>query len=86
MYEDTGGAPPKASLDSECHGLYSSRTRNTVNKIHKAKTQDHLGNHQAIRRVTGKPEKNTVDYRISGAPLSAVEQQDTTREKTRSRS
>ena len=38
----------------ECHGLYSNRTRNTVNKIHKAKTQDHLGTDQAIRRVTVK--------------------------------
>ena len=38
----------------ECHELYSKRTRNTVNKIHKAKKQDLLGNHQAILRVTGK--------------------------------
>ena len=35
-------------------GLYSNRTRNTVNKISKTKTQDHLGNHQAIRNVMGK--------------------------------
>ena len=39
----------------ECHELYPNRTRNTVNKIHKAKKQDHLGTHQAIRRVAGKP-------------------------------
>ena len=26
-----------------------------VNKIYRTKTQDHLGNHQAIRKVTEKP-------------------------------
>ena len=30
------------------NGLCSKRVRTVVNKIHKAKTQDHLGNHQAI--------------------------------------
>ena len=39
----------------DCHGLYSSWTRNVVNKIYEAETQDHLGAHQAIRRVTRKP-------------------------------
>ena len=38
----------------ECHGLYSNRNCSTVNKIHEAQTQDHLGTHQAIRRVTEK--------------------------------
>ena len=38
----------------ECHELYSNRTRNLVNKICEAKTQDRLGTHQAIRRLTGK--------------------------------
>ena len=47
-----------------------------VNKIHKAKTQDHLGSHQTIRRTCS----NTVDCRISGVLLSTVEQEDTTRE------
>ena len=36
----------------ECHGLYPKRTRSAVNKIYEAKTQDHLGTHQATRRVT----------------------------------
>ena len=36
----------------DCQGLYSNRTGNAVNKIHEAKTQDHLGTHQAIRKVT----------------------------------
>ncbi len=64
----------------ECRVSYCNRTRNMVNKIHKTKTQDHLGNHQAIRKVTEELGNNTVDYRISGAHLSAFEQQDTTRE------
>ena len=51
-----------------------------VNKIHKAKTQDHLGNQQAIRKSYGETCNNTVDYRILGLPLSAAAQQDTTRE------
>ena len=59
------------------NGLYSKRIRTAVNKIHKAKTQDHLGNHQAI---CGKICNNTVDHRIYGVPLSAIEQQNTTRE------
>ena len=68
-----------ASLQ-DCHGLYSKRTSKMVNKIHKAKTQDHLGNHQAIRRITGKPGTNAFDYRIPGVPFSVVEQQDTNRQ------
>ena len=51
-----------------------------VNKIYTTKTQDHLGNHQAIRKSHGRTCNNTVDYKISGVPLTAVEQQNTTRE------
>ena len=35
----------------EYHGLYSERTRNTVNKIHEAKKQDHLGTHQRFEEL-----------------------------------
>ena len=45
----------KVRLTHDCHGLHPNRTRNAVNKINEAKTPDHLGTHQAIRRVTGKP-------------------------------
>ena len=38
----------------ECHGSCQNRTRNMNHKIHKAKKQDHLGNHRAIRKVTEK--------------------------------
>ena len=48
-------------------------------KIHKTKTQDHLGNHRANRKITREICNNTVDHRIPGVPLSAVEQQHTTR-------
>ena len=34
--------------------VLKKRTRSMVCKIHNAKTQDHLGNHRAIRKVTGK--------------------------------
>ena len=37
-----------------------NRTRYVVYKIHKTKTQDHLGNHQAIRKVTA-VEQNTTE-------------------------
>ena len=50
-----------------------------VYKIRKTKTHYHLGNHQAIRKVTVKL-VTTVDHRISGVPLSAVEQQNTIRD------
>ena len=45
----------KVRLLHDHHGLYSDQTRNEVNKIYEAKTQDHLGTHQAIRIVTVKP-------------------------------
>ena len=38
----------------EYHVSYKNRTRNMVCKIHKTKTQDHLGNDQVTRSVTGK--------------------------------
>ena len=44
----------RLALLQECHESCKNRTRNMVYKIHKTKTQDHLGNHQAIRKVTGK--------------------------------
>ena len=49
-------------------------------KIHITKMQDHLGNHQVTRTVTGKLVTRIVDHRISGVPLSAAEPQKTTRE------
>ena len=49
-------------------------------KTYEAKTEDHLGTHQAIRKGYGETCNNTVNYRISGVPISAVEQQETTRE------
>ena len=51
-----------------------------VHKIHKARKQDHLGKRRAIRIVTAKTFNNTVDHRISGVPLSAVEPLNTIRE------
>ena len=56
-----------------------------VHKIHKAKKQDHLGNHRAIRNSYGETCNNTVDHRISGVPLSAVEQHNTIRENSAKR-
>ena len=47
-------------------------------KIHKTKTQDHLGNHLVTRKVTVKPFNSTVDHRTDGVPLSAVEPQNNT--------
>ena len=41
------------SLHWECHESCWNRTRNMVHKIHKAKKQDHLGNHCVIRKVKG---------------------------------
>ena len=35
--------------------VVQNRTLKIVHKIHKAKKQDHLGNHRAARKVTGKP-------------------------------
>ena len=49
-----------------------------VNNFHEAKTQDHLGNHQAIRKVAVKS-VTTLDHRKSRVLPSAVEQQDTPR-------
>ena len=49
-----------------------------VNNFHKAKTQDHLGNHQAIRKVAEKS-VTSLDHRKSGVLPSAVEQQDAPR-------
>ena len=46
-----------------------------VCKIYKAKTQDHLGNDQAISKTYGETRN------ISGVLLSAVEQRDGTRQK-----
>ena len=73
MYEHTGGTELQ-----DCHVLYSNRSRNAVNKIYEAKTQDHLRTHQAIEKFV-ETWNNAVDYRVPGIPLSAVEQQDTTR-------
>ena len=79
--ENSGGALPQGVLNSEnATSRAKNPTRNMVHKIHKGKKQDHLGNHRAIRKVTGKLCSNTVDHRISGVPLSAVEPQNTTRE------
>ena len=50
-----------------------------VYKINVNRMQEHLMTHQADEKVLGKPESNTVDYRIPGETLSAVEQQDTYR-------
>ena len=61
----------------EHHVSYKNRTRNVVCKIHKNKTQDHLGNHQVTRKSYGGTCINTVDHIISGVPLSVVEQQST---------
>ena len=49
-----------------------------VCKIHKTKTQDHLGNHQVTRTV--KTVTAPWNHRNAGVPLSAVEPQNTTRE------
>ena len=55
MYENSRRALPKGSLDSKsATGCIQSEFRNTVNKTHQAKTQDHLETHQAIRSVTWK--------------------------------
>ena len=70
----------KVRLTPRVPRVVLNRTRNMGNKIDKTKTQDHLGNHRAIRKVMGKLVKGAVDCGISGVPLSAVEQQDTTRE------
>ena len=35
----------------------------------RSKTQHHLGNHRAIRKVVGKSATNTLDHRISGVPF-----------------
>ena len=52
-----------------------------VHKIHRAKTQDHLGNHQAIRKVTGEHVTTPwITEYLEYLFLSTVEQQNTTRE------
>ena len=56
----------------ECHGLFSNRTRNTVNKIILGPSSD--------SKSYGEICNNTVDHRISGVLVSAVEPQNTTRE------
>ena len=81
MYGNTGRALPESSLNSESvtcrtkieHAIWSTRSTKPRRKII-------FGNNQAIRKVTGKFCNNTVDYRTSGAPLSAIEQQDTNRQ------
>ena len=59
--------------------MYSKRTRNAVNKIYEAKTQDHLGTHQAIRRVAEKPGTTPLTTEFLAYHLT-VEQQDTSGE------
>ena len=60
MYENTGSGLPEGSLNCDTVS-YWNWTRNLVTKIYKAKTQDHLGNHQAIRKVAEKLCNNTVE-------------------------
>ena len=64
----------------ECHELYPNRTRSTVNKIHKAKKARSSWDPSSDSKSCGETCSKIVDYRISGVPLSAVEQQNTTRE------
>ena len=55
MNENSRQALPKGSIDfKSATGCIQSEFRNTVNKTHQAKTQDHLETHQAIRSVTWK--------------------------------
>ena len=64
-----------ASLQ-DCHKLYSKRTSNMVNKIHKAMTQNHLKTIKRFEEKQGNLE-NAVDYRIPGVPFSVLKQKDT---------
>ena len=45
----------KVSLTPRATSCVKNRTRNMVCKIHKTKTQDHLGNHEVTRKVLVKP-------------------------------
>ena len=54
MQQDEGRALPKGALDSKsATSCTKLELAIWVYKIHKTKTQDHLGNHRAIRKVTG---------------------------------
>ena len=51
-----------------------------VCKIHKTKTQDHLGEPSSDSNSYGETCNRTADHRIAGVPLSAVEPPNTIRE------
>ena len=79
-YENTGGALPKGSLDPKiatgCSqielAMWSTRSTKPRRKIF-------LGPTKRFEKLRGNT-NNAVDFRIPDIPLSAVEQQDTTRE------
>ena len=80
MYENTAGALPKGSLHSKiatgCSQIeleiWSTRSTKPRRKIILGPTK----RLEKLRETCN----NTVDHRTAGVPLSAVEQQDTTRE------
>ena len=76
VYENSGWALPQGSLNSEsttCRDPQSQDARSSWDPSNDSKSYGETWN-------------TAVDYRISGMPLTTVEQQVTTREKTRSRS
>ena len=82
MYEDTGWALPKGSLTPTVPRVVlksSSQYGQQDPQSQDARSSWEPSNDSKSFRETW---NNTVDYRISGAPLSVVEQQATTRENT----
>ena len=74
MYENSGRALPKGSLDSK------GATSGTQIELANRSTRSTWTGCTCGSKCYGETCSNIVDYRISGVPLSAVERQNTTRE------